>query len=147
MRSSYLSVIFASAVLIMSMSGCASFRENLKVVAGISTKDIEACRKDALVKVLDCDYKTCYENTEKLLKKVPRAPIYARTKDMIAIYYLDPNTTPVGIFFKEIDATHTQVEVASPASGNKQYIADCVFSGEVEPEKIKSRSFIDSVEY
>ena len=122
-------------------SGCITLKEAIKVFEGTSTKDVEDTRKDASVKVFNYDYNTCYAKTEKLLQKLINASIYAKTKEMIAIYYIDPDTTPVGIFFKEIDAAHTQVEVSSPSSPTKEYVAKIVFSEKL-PGKTEGRSFI-----
>ena len=80
------------------------------------------------MKVFEYDYKTCYEKTEALLKKMPFVNIYAKDKGMIAIYYINPDTTPVGIFFKEVDATHTQVEISSESTVAKEWIAKNIFS-------------------
>ena len=125
-----------SAVLagsIMYMSGCMTPREAMSRVVGNSTKAIEDARPSALVKTFDYDYKTCYEKTEKLLKAMPKTSIYAKDAHMIAVYYIDPNTTPVGIYFKEIDPSHTQVEVSSQGEDAKKWIADNIYSETIKP--------------
>jgi len=111
------------------MTGCVSLKEGVKIFEGTSTKDVEDARKNASVKVFNYGYDICYAKTEKLLQNLTSASIYAKTKDMIAIYYIDPDTTPVGVFFKAVDAAHTQVEVSSPSSPTKEYVAKVIFSG------------------
>ena len=110
------------------LSGCATPGETLKEFLGNSTKALEECRKDAAVKIFDYDYDTCYKKTEAILKKMLKVSIYAQDKHLIAFYYIDPNTTPVGVFFKEIDPAHTEVEVASEDPDAKEWVAKNVFS-------------------
>ena len=78
---------------------------------------------------------------------MPKVSIYAKRRDMIAIYYLDPNTTPVGVFFEEIDVSHTRIEVSSQGSGSKEFIAKCVFAGKIEETSASGKKFPESVEY
>jgi len=122
MRSINIIVLF-SAVLVLSIAGCITPQEACKGLLGISTKALEDGRKDALVKVLNYDCKTCYDKTEAILKAMPKTSIYAKSNSMIAVYYVDPNTDPVGIFFKEVDAGHTQVEVTSPNPASKEWVS------------------------
>ncbi len=110
------------------LSGCATPGELFKGFLGNSTKILEDTRKDAMIKVFDYDYETCYAKIEKRLKDMPKTSIYVKDKEMIAVYYTDPNTTPVGIFFKEIDPTHTQVEISSPGLAAKEWVASNIFS-------------------
>jgi hypothetical protein len=120
-------IIFFIALILIS--GCASFKENAKCVAGISTKALEDNRKTAIVKVFDSDYFSCYALVADSLKKMG-AYIYAQDikKHMIAIYVSASDTTPVGIFFKEVIKGATQVEVSSPSSYAKEVIAAKLFS-------------------
>lgn len=130
-------VILAAA---MMLSGCASPGNTWKAFIGTSTQEIEETRADAMVKVFDYNYKTCYAKTEALLKKMPFVSIYAKTDSMIAVNYINPDTTPVGLFFKAIDATHTQIEISSPSTPAKEWIAKNVFSEKViEQEKAKMK--------
>ena len=115
-------------VVCLLISGCATRGNVWKQFLGTSTQELEDLRSEAAVKVFEYDYKTCYENTEKLLKDMQSVEVYAKTKDMIAIYYINPDTTPVGIFFKEVDATHTQVEITSESTVAKNWIARNIFS-------------------
>jgi hypothetical protein len=54
---------------------------------------------------------------------------------MIAIYVSETDTTPVGLFFKEIDKSNTQVEVSSPSTYAKELISEKVFKLLKPPEK------------
>lgn len=110
------------------ISGCATVIEGSKEFAGVSTKVLEENRKDAITKTFNCDYFTCYTRTSDILKHIG-AYIYAQDiqKHMIAIYVSGQDTTPVGIFFKEIDGSHTQVEVTSPSTYAKELIVGRLF--------------------
>ena len=110
------------------LNGCATPVDIWKGFLGVSTRELEAERKDAAIKVFDYDYDTCYKKTEKILNDMPKVSVYAKDKQMIAFYYIDPNTTPVGVFFKEIDPTHTQVEISSPDPDAKEWVAKHIFS-------------------
>jgi hypothetical protein len=103
--------------------------EASKGLVGVSTKAVEDARKTALVKVFDNDYKTCYNKTLIALKKMGNVSIYARDRQRIAFYYIDPNTTPVGVFFKKVDDAHTQVEISSQSSTAKESVAKYIFYG------------------
>jgi len=114
---------------VILLGGCATVQEAAKGIAGISTKALEASRKDAAVKAFDYDYFTCYTKTLDILKNI-NTYIYAQDikKHMIALYVSKENTTEVGIFFKEVDAGHTQIEVASPSTYAKERIAAGLFT-------------------
>lgn len=113
------------------LSGCATSTELLKELVGVSTKELDEGRKDALVKVFAYDYDTCYKKTEAIVKAMPKVSVYAQDEEMIAFYYIDPNTTPVGVFFKKIDPSHTQVEISSQNPDAKEWVAKNVFSEKV----------------
>ena len=110
------------------LSGCATPLEMFKMFLGNSTKELEGVRKDAAVKVFDYDYKTCYGKAEGVLKSMPNVSIYAKNNQMIALYYLSPDTTPVGLFFTEVDPTHTRVEISSLSTVAKDWVAKNIFS-------------------
>ena len=98
----------------------------------ISTRELKELKKDALVKVFENDYKTCYDTTLALIEKMPDTRIYAQKKDIIAVYCLSLNNTPAGIFFDEVDASHTKVSISSASSRAKDWVASNVFSGKVQ---------------
>ncbi len=129
-------VISISAFCIFNLLGCVTIkkvgcnvREAAKGIIGISTKQIEEARKDAAVKTFDYDYASCYKNVKEILSRIG-AYTYCddKNKKFIAFYVSAEDTTPVGIFFKEIDASKTQLEVASPSTSAKETIANNVFS-------------------
>ena len=113
--------------------------EAFKGFFAVSTRELEELKKDALVKVFEYDYKTCYDKTLAIVKKMPDTNIYAESKDLIAIYCTCLNSTPVGIFFESVDPTHTRVLLSSASSRAKDWVASNVFSEKVQksPEKIK----------
>ena len=117
--------VFLSLILI---NGCASIKEAAKGFAGISTKELEAGRKSAIVKTFDYDYFTAFTKTLDALKEM-NAYIYTQDikKHMIAIYVSESDTTPVGIFFKELSAASTQIEVSSPSTYSKEAISQKLF--------------------
>jgi len=109
--------------------GCATVIEGGKTIAGLSTKALEDNRKYAEVKSFNCDYDTCYNEVEGFLIRLG-THIYARDAErgMIAVYVSEEDTTPVGLFLKEIDAQNTQIEVSSPSTYAKEFISERVFS-------------------
>jgi len=108
--------------------GCATIKEAAKGFMGISTQSLEKARKNAIIKTFNYDYFTCYTKTLDILKRM-QAHIYTQSikKHMIAIYVSEEDTTPVGLFFKEIDAANTQVEVSSLSTYAKEFISGKVF--------------------
>ncbi len=129
--------IIVVSVLCLFMCGCSTCG-NVNVwreVTGTSTKGVEAARVDAMKKILDYDYKTCYEKVEACLKKMPYVSVYYKDKGMIAIYVTNPNTTSVGIFFTETDSGHTQVDVSSESTPTKEWVANSIFSEKVLPQE------------
>lgn len=148
-------LLFIVFLLLVNLSGCATIKETAKCVAGVSTKVLEDGRKDAIKKTFNCDHNTCYNKALEKLKQIGTY-IYAedRKKQMIAVYvhkatepetatseneFTITDTTPVGIFFKEIDAKNTQIEVSSPSTSAKEFISTKIFSAlEREPEEGKS---------
>ena len=132
--------LFAICCLLFAIfSGCATVIEGAKGVLGISTKSLEEGRKDAIAKSFNYDYSTCYAKTQAILKQI-KAYIYAqdKKKSMIAIYVSATDTTPVGLFFKEIDTNNTRIEVSSSSTYTKETIAKRLFAimeGQEDPVK------------
>jgi hypothetical protein len=123
--------LFAVAVVfvVFFLTGCASLKEGMKGFSGVSTKVLEDGRKDALVKVFDYDYAQCNTKVLAVLDDL-KAYIYAKDAfdHMIAVYVSEKDTTPVGIFLKTIDANKTQVEISSPSTYAKEWMAFKIFS-------------------
>ncbi|MFH1338420.1 MAG: hypothetical protein ABIH40_01030 [Candidatus Omnitrophota bacterium] len=112
---------------ILGLVGCACLKESAKGFLAISTTDIEESRGQALVKIVDYGYENCYGKVEEILTEIG-SYIYAKRKDLIAVYVSSTDTTPAGIFFKEINGHKTRLEVASPAKDTKEYLARKIFS-------------------
>lgn len=135
-------ILIAAAVLSLSLcvaQACPAMPEYFKGFFAVSTRELEELKKDAMVKVFDQDYKTCYDNTLAIVKEMPDTNIYAEKKDLIAVYCACLNNTPVGIFFEEVDPTHTRVLLSSASSRAKDWVASNVFTGKVQDplEKFK----------
>jgi len=120
------------------LCGCATLREKMKGFLGVSTKELEEDRVSAIAKTFNDDYFTSYTKILDILKEI-KSYIYSQSikKHMIAIYVSEEDTTPVGIFFKEIDASHTQIEVSSPSTFAKELIAKKLFSALEKPAASK----------
>lgn len=129
-----------AAVLVFLASGageCARPTEIFKAFFAVSTAELEDLRKNALVKVFDEDYPSCYERIKGIIKKMPDTSIYAEKKGMIAVYCLSLNSTPVGIFFTEVEPSRTKVELSSASTPAKNWVASNVFSGKVQDPIVK----------
>ena len=127
--------IIVVSVMCLFMCGCVTSGNVWREIAGTSTKGVEEARVNAMKKILDYDYKTCYEKVEAFLKKMPYVSVYYKDKGMIAVYVINPNTTSVGIFFTEIDAGHTQVDVSSESTPTKEWVANSIFSDTILPQE------------
>jgi hypothetical protein len=128
------------------LSGCATkgtlqeqSKEIFKGFLGISTQELTEYRSQAVTKTFDCVYDECYARVENALKEMTDAEVYSKDKDLIAIYYVDLNTTPVGIFFKTVDAGHTQIEISSASIGARDAVAKKLFLL-MEPPKDEKKS-------
>lgn len=101
------------------LSGCAGLKEGTKGFLGISTKILEEKRKESEVLQVSCDYFTCYQKVIDKLEET-ESRIYAKSDSLIAFYLSSSNTTPVGVFFTEIDKQETQLEISSPSPNAKE---------------------------
>ena len=122
---------------ILILSGCAEIKETGKGFLGVSTKILEEGRAKAISSQINYGYKDCYEKSLKILKKAGPY-VYATSKDMIAVYISADDTTPVGIFFKEIDSSNTEVSVSSPSTYGKELLSKILFrelDKSLHPEK------------
>lgn len=121
-------IIWIFSVVIL-MSGCAAVKEAAKGIAGVSTRSLEQARKKAITKTFNYDYFSCYAKVLDILKEI-KAYVYAQNikNHMIAIYVSEEDTTPVGLFFTETTSSLTQIEVSSPSTYAKEFIAKELFS-------------------
>lgn len=113
--------------------GCQSLKEAAKGIAGTSTKELEKGRASAIAQNFDYDYFTCFTRTLDILKEAG-AYIYSQDikKHMIAVYISEKDTTPVGIFFKEVSPGSVQVEVSSSSTYAKELISKQLFQALVK---------------
>jgi len=124
-----LKFIICALIFGILTSGCATLKEGAKCVAGVSTKILEDNRKTAVTKTVNHDYFTAYTKSIEILKRAG-SYIYVQDikKHMIAVYFSESDTTPIGVFFKEIGANTTEMQVSSPSSYAKEVIAGRLFS-------------------
>lgn len=121
--------VLCFAFLVFSFFGCAPIKELAKGIAGLSTKALEEGRMEAIEEVVACPYDKCYKQVrEDLLGK--GSYIYAEdeAKGMIAIYLSGEDTTPVGVFFVKVNEEETRIEVSSPNTHAREFIAARVSS-------------------
>jgi len=120
--------VISALSFVILMSGCVSFKEAWKGFNGVSTKILEEQRPNAIKKTFAYNYNTCYNKVRAILVKSD-AYIYAKDpkSDLIAVYVSEEDTTPVGVFFKEIGPESTQVEVSSPSTYAKEHMAKIIF--------------------
>lgn len=127
--------IFLCSVLAIS---CSTMKETVKGIAGTSTKVLEDGRVNAIAKNFNFDYFTSYTKSLDALKEMG-AYIYKQSlkEHMIAVYVSKRDTTPVGIFFKEVGPNNTQVEVSSPSLTAKGLISARLFKSltPIKPQK------------
>ncbi|MCX5696693.1 MAG: hypothetical protein NTU54_01760 [Candidatus Omnitrophica bacterium] len=133
-------------LFLLNLCGCApaarvgnGIVEAGKGFAGLSTKVLEDRRPDALAKAFHYNYSTSYEKAKKILNKIG-CYIYTANfkKRLIAVYVSESDTTPVGIFFKDVDSENTEIQISSPSATAKEYIARRLFAimaGLPDPEK------------
>lgn len=121
--------VFIVSVLVVMLSGCAQMKEGFRGFLGISTKELERGRTDAIEATFQCEPSACYEKVLGILKEIG-AYVYARdnNKKMVAVYVSAADTTPVGIFLTATDTMATKVQVSSPSTYAKELIAEKIFA-------------------
>lgn len=92
-------------------------------------------REGAIAKTFNYDYSTCYWKMDGILKAMPHVSVYSEKYSVISLYYINPNTTRVEVYFTAVDATHTRVEVVSESSSAKNWIAGNIFSETVKEQE------------
>jgi hypothetical protein len=121
-------LLFAIYYLLFAQTGCASVKEGLKGFLGLSTKVLEDTRTEAIKRQFSYDIDSCYNKVKASLKE-RGSYIYKDDpkKHMLAIYVSDEDTTPVGLFFTEVDKNITLLEISSPSTSAKELIAKRIF--------------------
>jgi hypothetical protein len=104
--------------------GCVSLSNAPRRFAGLSTVELERQRFEAISMDFSFDYPACYAKTQGILKQIG-AYIYAKDKlkRMIAVYVTVEDTTPVGLFFTEVEPGKTRVEISSLSTYGKEIIS------------------------
>lgn len=128
---------------VITVSGCAGVKECAKGFAGISTRVLEEGRKEAIAMTFDYDYAALYARAKEILTRT-HSYIYAQSqaKHMIAFFVSEWDTTAVGIFFKEIEANKTEIQVSSPSTYAKELIAgriSSVLEGKVTLDELEAK--------
>lgn len=120
---------FTCLLAAVMLSGCVGIKEGTRGFLGISTRELEKGRKDAVVRTFQCAPSDCYDTILATLKEIG-AYVYAKdsNKKMVAVYVSETDTTPAGIFLTEEDTAAVRVEVSSPSSYAKEFIAGKVFA-------------------
>ena len=116
-------------LVMVFISGCGvGLKENLRGAAGISTKVLEDNLSSAAYKDFNLDYDAAFSLVKEIIKKIG-SYIYAvdKSKNLIAIYASEDDTTPVGIFFKALDNTKTRILISSPSNITKAVIVGEIF--------------------
>ncbi|MFH0855834.1 MAG: hypothetical protein V1869_04950 [Candidatus Omnitrophota bacterium] len=148
----YCILLYVFLPLAVLLSGCVSPKEAYRGFLGVSTKVLEDGRKDAIKKEFNLDLITCHNKVRSILKDTG-SYIYADDlrKDMIAVYVSEEDTTPVGLFFTQLNKRETLIEVSSPSTYGKEKISGTVFDalitgvikpaekGQLDAVKIKTK--------
>jgi hypothetical protein len=124
-------VMWLGVAVLLFCAGCGvGMKESLKGVAGVSTKILEDNLPGAESQEFNLDHDVAYSKVQKIIKEI-NAYIYEvdKSKNLIAIYVTEEDTTPVGIFFKGVDNAKTRVSISSPSKFAKELIAEKIFSG------------------
>lgn len=148
-----LSMVLAVGLL----AGCSGLNEAVKGFAGVSTKVLEDNRGNALKKEFAYDLITAHVKIREILRDYTYATtstdeeatvssnqVYVYSddlhKDLIACYLSQTDTTPFGIFLTETANNKTLVEVSSPSTYAREFVAKFLFAGlsdSLKPKKEK----------
>jgi hypothetical protein len=126
----------AACCIVIFLTGCAGLQETAKGVAGVSTKILEDGRAGAVKKTFRADYAKCRDAVNEVLSE-NKVYVYARdeSKKMIAFYFTESDTTPVGVFFTALNNSSTEVAVSSPSRYSKEFIADKIAARFEKPSR------------
>lgn len=115
-------------VCLLLFGGCAGVKEGMRGFAGISTKVLEESRSSALNKTIPAAFEECFARTEVFLSAAG-CYLYAKDKNkgLLAVYVSETDTTPVGCFLSRVDSGTTKLEVSSPGTAAREFVAGKVF--------------------
>ena len=120
--------LFLFFALFCLLGGCSGLKEATRGFAGVSTKVLEDARPEAIKKDFSGNLEEIHGKITEILKK-EGSYVYKDdlTRNFIALYLSEEDTTPVGIFLTEVD-NKIRIEVSSPSTYGKEFIANIVFS-------------------
>jgi len=120
--------LFLFFALFCLLGGCSGLKEATRGFAGVSTKVLEDARPEAIKKDFSGNLEEMHGRITEILKK-EGSYVYKDdlTRNFIALYLSEEDTTPVGIFLTEVD-NKIRIEVSSPSTYGKEFIANIVFS-------------------
>lgn len=132
--------IFSLFFIFCLLSGCSGVKEVVKGFVGVSTKVLEDARQDSLKKDFKGDLATTHKKIRDILS-YKGAYVYRDdlTRNLIALYVSGTDTTPVGVFLTKIDKFNTQIEVSSPSTYGKEFIAGIIFGYLDKPVDLKDK--------
>ncbi len=131
-----------SAIVFLSLFGCAQITETAKVIWGSSTAALERARDNALTKTYFCDTDECFDAILTLAEddltlqenRLPTTKAFNvfsknRSKGQIVVMGIKGNvdTTKVGIFLDRKGLRTTQIDISSLSSTAKEKVALAVF--------------------
>ncbi|MBN3039603.1 MAG: hypothetical protein JW867_00575 [Candidatus Omnitrophica bacterium] len=126
--------IFFYLLILSFLIGC-SPRETARVL-GIGVSPFKTSGK-IHSKVVDKDIFTAYRDTERLLRDLTATPYRgSASKGFMVVRDFSfsyggrcPDSTEVAVFFEEVDATKTQIQVSSLNYGLSDFVAEKIFEG------------------
>ncbi len=118
--------------MIVGVSGCAGLKDLPKTIWGSSTRVLEQERPNALVKIYEKDYWTCYKAALEVVKK-KKYVLYKKdeVRGLMVIMGIpgSVNTTEVGVFFVELNDHQTRIELSSLSTNAKRLLYKGLFHG------------------
>jgi len=122
------SVIIVSLAALSLCAGCGiTMKEAARGFLGTSTKILEDERPQAISRDFPCKQAECRKKVMELLAEM-KTHIYRQEGDLIAMYYSESDTTPVGIFVTQ-GGEKAIVEVTSPSTYVREHVSRSLFSG------------------
>ena len=113
--------------LLFGAAGCAGIKQTTRAFLGTSTKELRQAREQAIVRVVNHDYQGCYKRVEAGLLGLG-SHIYSKEEDLIAVYISSEDTTPAGVFFRQVEDKKTELGITSPSKDTKEYLAEKIFA-------------------
>lgn len=125
MKLAKLSILMLTVLL---LTGCCGPKEAMRGFLGISTKVLEDNREGAIKREFNSDIASMHGKVKDILK-AEGAYIYKDDlkQNLIALYVSEADTTPVGVFFTDVDGKSTRIEISSPSTYGKETIAGIIF--------------------